>query len=302
VTGQTPPTLQIMNLLPQADESRKKAEKWMVNTSSFFGLLGSSPNYLQAVEEYQKAGNLYRNAGKLEDAVDCFIKAAGCHKELNSMYLAAKSIETAAQISKGNPLKQSELYSDASKLYYFGNAPDRACEMLDKSAQALETVDVQKAILKYWESVGMYESEDRLSFSIDSIKRFMVFCIKSNQCEEAIKVSLRIQQIYEKLQNRDMYYRQVLSSIVLCLSLGQSERAQDVYRQSCTSLSMESSPEADLCLSFLNADTEEGLKVAVEHPTIRYLDVEIVRLTKTLKPAANVYKSLQDEIEQEGYL
>lgn len=52
------------------DQVRKEAQKFIkeadenlkINKSSFFGLFSSGPNYYEAIEAYNRAGNIYKSA------------------------------------------------------------------------------------------------------------------------------------------------------------------------------------------------------------------------------------------------
>jgi tetratricopeptide (TPR) repeat protein len=289
-----------MSLLA-AQEAKQKALKLIIDTSTFFGLFGTPPNYLLAVEEFQKAGNLYRSLNHSEEAIVCFCHAAECHKQLNSTYLAAKALETAAALAqKAQSEKLVDLYMEASTLYLLGNAPDRACEMLEKAA--IGAKEPGKSIELFWECIRLYESEDRIKLSLDAFRRFIAFCIKSDNVGEAIQVSQKFADVYRLLGNKDLYCRQILTSVILCMSIGRGDRAQELYQSACTHLGMESSPEAELCLSLFNANDVDSLNSALGNLIIRYLDVEVVRLTKQLKPIKITMNSIQDEIEEEGYL
>ncbi|KAJ3000999.1 hypothetical protein HDV02_000068 [Globomyces sp. JEL0801] len=119
-------------------ESKQRADKACENTTSFFGLLGSEPNYILAADEYTKAGNSFRGSKAYGQAVECFIKAGECHQKLDSFFLAAKSYETAALVLEKNMdqfEKASSIYKKASMFYVPGGSPDKAGEILEKSAK-----------------------------------------------------------------------------------------------------------------------------------------------------------------------
>ena len=51
------------------DQARKEAEKFikeaeahLVSKSSFFGLFSSGPDYYEAIDAYNRAGNVYKSA------------------------------------------------------------------------------------------------------------------------------------------------------------------------------------------------------------------------------------------------
>ena len=118
--------------------------------------------------------------------------------------------------------------------------------------------------------------------------------------EEAIRVSNKIQEGYQTLGNKQMYYRQVLSTMILCLSIDKVESAQETVN---CARGMDASPEFQVCMDILNASNQDEMIQAVNHPIIAYLNVQIVRSSKLLKPTgSNRMESLQDHVEEEGYL
>lgn len=299
----------------QAIAAKQKGDKLIVDTSSFFGLIGSSPDYILASEEYSKAANMFRNLNEFDQAADCYIKASECNKQLGSFYLAAKALETAGGvISKSNAEKAAMLYKQAGELYNLSNNPDKSCEILEKAAQT--EPDFQKALEYYLEALALYESEDRTRFGLETFKRCISFCCKHAKFKNAIQVSQRLEEALQKMKNSSMYHRQVLSSILIQLSQGEFLDAEMKWSKACgryielTRLSIENSEEGTICVELLqafeNGDQEEFNRVLSAH-LINYLDFEIIKLARaivvpTIQIKSEQLLNLQDEIEEEGYL
>ncbi|CAG8810349.1 23366_t:CDS:2, partial [Gigaspora rosea] len=79
----------------------------------------------------------------------------------------------------------------ASDLYLTHMSPDRAGEMLEKGARALEPVNVDNAIEMYVSACSLFESEERGKFAIDTFRKAVAVMIKnksryitSTQCNE----------------------------------------------------------------------------------------------------------------------
>jgi gamma-soluble NSF attachment protein len=81
---------------------------------------------------------MFRNEKAYDHAVKAFLKVADCHRQLDSIYLAAKALETAANILAQNlnqPEKSVDIYKQCSDYYIAHGTGDRAGEILDKCAK-----------------------------------------------------------------------------------------------------------------------------------------------------------------------
>ena len=81
---------------------------------------------------------MFRNSKDYQHAIESFLKAAECHRNLDSIFLAAKALETAANLLYQHlqqPEKASDIYRQCSDYYIAHGSPDRAAEMLEKAAK-----------------------------------------------------------------------------------------------------------------------------------------------------------------------
>ncbi|KAI8900380.1 soluble NSF attachment protein [Globomyces pollinis-pini] len=305
-------------------ESKQRADKACENTTSFFGLLGSEPNYILAADEYTKAGNSFRGSKAYGQAVECFIKAGECHQKLDSFFLAAKSYETAALVLEKNMdqfERASSIYKKASMFYVPGGSPDKAGEILEKSAKVMESVDAIKAADIYVEACQLYVNEDRFRFGVDTFKRALTFCLRSRQIEYSKIISDKLEDGFFSIQNISSFQRQVLSSVIINLSVMNEKAALEKWNQGCSKVpQLSESNEGQAILTLLQAFetcSKELLDSVLKMGEVQYLDVEVAKLARGLTlPATpqNVqsapdqldgfhsHADLQEEIEEEGYL
>ena len=162
----------------RADQLYDKATQSIQSSTYFYGLLGSPPNHLQAVQDFQQAANLYRSTNP-QKAIESLVKASECHVHLNSSYLGAKCLETAASLSTDNDQKPN-LYIKSSEMY-LETSPEKACEMLEKAAQSYESTNPVESVKVYWRCVSLYEEEDMARFSLDAYRRFLGFCLQTGR-------------------------------------------------------------------------------------------------------------------------
>ncbi|CAG8501260.1 7239_t:CDS:2 [Gigaspora margarita] len=98
--------------------------------------------------------------------------------------MSAKSMESAATIASlqlKQPERAAEMYKKASDLYLTHMSPDRAGEMLEKGARALEPVNVDNAIEMYVSACSLFESEERGKFAIDTFRKAAAVMIKNKR-------------------------------------------------------------------------------------------------------------------------
>ncbi|KAH6570708.1 hypothetical protein BASA50_007180 [Batrachochytrium salamandrivorans] len=312
----------------EADDLMKAGAKALTKTS-FFGK--SKPDYDDALQNFEQAANLYRTQKDYTSSVEALHQVAECHRNLSSMFLAAKALETAANLlsqSSNDPARAGPVYRQASEYFLAQGSPDRAGEMLEKAAKAYESVDAGTAIEYYTESCTLYEEEGRLRFGVDTFKRAVGFCIRSQRFEQAVALSIRLENGYLKIDNQPLFNRQALTNVILQLSVGNEAMAQQRLDESMQKNGRlcqtdEGQVAQDLLTAFQTGDAAlfEGL---MRSSSIRFLDNDVGKLVKALKidpskaparggggnssqvdapiPETMETKALQDELEEEGFL
>ncbi|KAJ3127364.1 hypothetical protein HK098_006448 [Nowakowskiella sp. JEL0407] len=257
-----------------------------ISKKSFFGR--SSPDFDQAVQNYEQAANCFKLAKAYSYAVDAYVKSADCHTKLNSLYLAAKNLDAAAlmlmnQLNK--PDESSELYRRASNYYLANGSYDRAAEVLEKAGKALESINPDKAVQLYEESCTIYETEDKMRSGAESFQRFISFLIKSGRYPKALELSGRLTDAYIKMENRIGINKQVLSCVILALAYGDEVEAGkrfDMYAGRVSGFG--ESDEGMIAANLLDAYEQHNpdlLADALKRQQINYLNSEITRLART---------------------
>ncbi|KAJ3313595.1 hypothetical protein HDV04_001812 [Boothiomyces sp. JEL0838] len=263
--------------MSRAQEYENKARELLKDTSSFFGLFGSPPNHMQAVEE---------------------------------PYLAAQATLTAASLlEKTNPERSASIYKQASNLFYQGNSSDRAAEVLEKGARVLESTNKKGAFDLYMESINMNEQEDRIQIGINTYSACLAFTLRSGMRDEALQVSLKMQDAFFKIKRQTSCFRQVLATILILLSDKKYVDAFNAYTDA-SKYGLDQTEESAVILSIFNAvETADQELMDLTLKQNRYLlENEVLKLNISVpSQPVQLFKSsnlqaLQDEIEDEGIL
>ncbi|KAJ3330271.1 hypothetical protein HDU76_006059 [Blyttiomyces sp. JEL0837] len=282
-----------------------KAEK-AVNKTSFFGK--KTPDWDSARSLYESAATAFKTARAYDHAAEAYAKCAKAYKEQDSLYLAAKQLETGAQLlvqQAKKPMDGARLYREASNYYIAHGSADKGAEVLEKAARAVETVDVNLALELYNEACTTYESEDRLRNGVDTFVKTIGFLLRNKRITEAIDFSQRLSDAYYKLQNLPQFNRQALSTVILVLVSGDPVEANKrITRFSNTVMSFEGSDEAQTARGMIeafNTSDEELLQQLQKAPLVKFLDNEVARAAQALRIARPKAKKQEQGSQQQAY-
>ncbi|KAJ3080247.1 hypothetical protein HK102_003190 [Quaeritorhiza haematococci] len=314
------------------------AEKAM-NKKSFFG--AKKPDYDSAVHDYEKAANAFKVGKAYDQAVEAYVKAADCHKQLDSLFMAAKALEQAAALAAQQlkkPHDAVELYRRTSDYFLAHGSPDRAAEVLEKAAKAIEPLDVDKAIELYIESCSTYENEDRPRMGTDTFKRTIAMLLRHKRFDKAVEMSHRLADLFCKLDNKPYFHKQALTTVVILLYMGDWAEAGKRFAYFASIFgSFLASEEGKISNDLLEAyesHNAELLQSCLARSQINFLDNEVTRIARELRvpeglppvpqqapgapaptgrpplvtsaadhaAAAESINNLQDAVEEEGFL
>ncbi|KAJ3186125.1 hypothetical protein HK101_009732 [Irineochytrium annulatum] len=251
------------------------------------GALGSFNVALDA--DHACSATMFKNAKAYDHAVEAFVKSAAANKEEGSLFIAAKQLETAAQLLAQHmkkPQDAAKLYQQASDYFLAHGSPDRAAEMFEKAGKVLEPVDVVGAMEMYKEACSTYETEDKLRAGVDTFTRSIGFAIRSKRLLEAIELSQRLTDIFQKLQNGAYVNKQALSTIVIVLLLGDDVEANK-RMSSFSSIpgfldSEDGHVASDLIEAFQSYD-HNLLQASLKRSPIKFLDNEVAKAAMSLR-------------------
>ncbi|KAJ3417506.1 hypothetical protein HDV05_003370 [Chytridiales sp. JEL 0842] len=267
-------------------ELMTKGEK-AANKTSFFGK--KNPDWDTARVSYETAALKFKEAKAFDHQQEAHVKAANAYKEQDSIYLAAKQLEMAAQVSVANlnnPVEGARLYHQACDYFVAHGSPDRGAELLEKAAKALETVDVNQAAELYVEACTIFETEDRLRTGADTFARAVCFLLRVGKLPQAIDLSQRLCDLYVKIQNRHSFNKQALTTVILALVLGDPVEAGKRLQSLGGTFGFFESDEgfiANGMIEAFNNFDDDKLQELKRKQIIMFLDNEVARATQSLR-------------------
>ncbi|KAG9287433.1 hypothetical protein G9A89_023805 [Geosiphon pyriformis] len=259
------------------------------------------PDWDVAGSCYEKAASCFKAARSYEQAIQAYLKASDALFKSNSIYMAAKTMEGAgnlASLQLKQPDRAADLYRQASDLYQTHMNPDRAAEMLEKAARALETVDVNQAIDFYNAACSLYESEDRGKFAIDTFIRTIAVMIRNKRFEAAIDILLRLREIYLSMNNNSGVSKTCLSIIIILLAASDEIEAKKQFQHFCqyAFVQSEESAVASILLDAFEQGDQELLEETVNRQIITFLDNEVAKLARNLHVPGGILRSSTNKV------
>jgi tetratricopeptide (TPR) repeat protein len=212
----------------------EKAKEFLVDTSFLF-VFGQKPQPLLAVEEFTQAANLLLMEKNYEEYVYCQENAGKLHREMQSHFLAGKNFKDAAGVAAkmNDNQKASELYKYAADEFVTCGSYDRAAEELERSAILYTTTDFEKAYLLYQDAMSLLEREDHIVPGLDIYRRCLSFTLASGRLKESIQVSTRLQDAIYTIKLGTNFQRQVLTTVLIQLKIGEEEGALKTWNDGC---------------------------------------------------------------------
>ncbi|CAG8436322.1 9071_t:CDS:2 [Funneliformis caledonium] len=220
------------------------------------------PEWDVAGQNYEKAASCFKAARSFDQAIQAYQKASDAMFKSDSLYMAAKSMESAANLAV-QQLKQ----------------PERASEI------TMEPISVDSAIEFYVSACNLFESEDRGRFAIDTFKRTIAIMIKNKRYIEAVEIMHRLSKIYQSNNNQSGLNKNCLGIIVTLLAAEDEVEAKKQFQTFCQHAfvrSEESAISSSLLDAFEQGDQDLIDKV-MRSPIVTYLDNEIAKLSRELQ-------------------
>ncbi|CAG8689495.1 32900_t:CDS:2 [Racocetra persica] len=246
------------------------------------------PEWDVAGQNYEKAASCFKAARSYDQAIQAYQKASDALFKSDSLFMAAKTTESAATIAAlhlKQPERAAEMYKKASDLYLANMSPDRAGEMLEKGARALEPVNVDSAIELYMAACSLFESEDRGRFAIDTFRKAVAVMIKHKRYEAAVDILHRLNAIYQSISNQQGLNKTCLSIIITLLAAEDEVEAKKQFQLFCLHafVQSEESAIASALLDAFEQGDQDLLTQTVRKQTVIFLDNEIAKLARGLQ-------------------
>ncbi|KAG0315784.1 hypothetical protein BGZ97_007835 [Linnemannia gamsii] len=268
--------------LKDAIDYMKEADK---NTEkSWF----KKPDWDIAAQYYEKAGQAFKAGKSYDQAVQAFIKASDAMIHATSYFMAGRALENGGNIALqnlGQPERAADMYKRASELFMQNMTPDRAAEMLEKSAKAMEPISVDQAIELYIGACNIYEGEDRARYATDTFKRTIALLVKHRRFDKATEILQRLGNVQKDTPNKMAYYKTLLSIIIVQLAAGDEVEAGKRFQAYCSVEGFVKSEESAVAHQMLDAfeHRDQGYynhAAGLQH--VGFLDNEIARLARSI--------------------
>ncbi|RIB12104.1 hypothetical protein C2G38_2249716 [Gigaspora rosea] len=246
------------------------------------------PEWDIAGQNYEKAASCFKAARSYDQAIQAYQKASDALFKSDLLFMSAKSMESAATIASlqlKQPERAAEMYKKASDLYLTHMSPDRAGEMLEKGARALEPVNVDNAIEMYVSACSLFESEERGKFAIDTFRKAVAVMIKNKRYEAAVDILHRLNAVYQGIPNQQGINKTCLSIIITLLAAEDEVEAKKQFQLFCLHAFVQSEESAIACalLDAFEQGDQELVSQIVRKQTVTFLDNEIAKLARGLQ-------------------
>jgi tetratricopeptide (TPR) repeat protein len=272
--------------LAEAESLSKEAKKMSTR-----GLFNLSPDYDGAAVKFEKAGSLYKVAGKNDMAIQCFKLAGDNHLRSNNDYLAGKSYENAGNVYRDMKKlhEAADEFELAGKTYLEGGKPDRCSEVWIKAAKMLEKEPIHrdKCVSLYTRAVEAVVNDDKDHLATDAFRALNAYLVREKLYREAVDNIKKQIQSYKKLKQESNLHKAYLSIVILHLALDDYAEAD-----TCHHLFVEQTPEyastdesyiaTGLLHAFENHDAK-GLEEALNNNKLKFLENEVAKLAKKIK-------------------
>ncbi|KAI1299401.1 hypothetical protein EDD11_006479 [Mortierella claussenii] len=272
------------------EESRlKDAIKFMAeadkNTQkSFF----KKPDWDVAAQYYEKAAQSFKAGKSYEQSVQAFIKASDAMINATSLFMAGRALENAGNVclqNLGQPERAADIFKRASELFMQNMTPDRAAEMLEKGAKAMEPISVDAAMDLYIGACNIYENEDRAKYATDTYKRTIALLVRNKRYEKATEILLRLGRVQSESANKSAYYKTLLSIVIIQLATGDEVEAGKRFQEFCAVDGFIRSEESAVAHAMLDAfehRDQNYYNQAAARQHVGFLDNEVARLARNI--------------------
>ena len=296
--------------MQNAREHFEKGMQALTDTSSFFGLFGSPPDYIIASHEFEQAGNYMKANKDYFGASTAYDKAAEAHSKMESYFLAAKLWD-----SCGNMLSKTEMtakalenYEKASQAYMMGGSPENATKSLNNAAKLCQP----KEALKYYLEITQILEDDEVIAEFELLQKglsislaLLEFSIINSSDESAIRISKLLERYYSKLTNKTMWSRQVLVTVLIYL-VNDYNSAEAHWLQNANVHKLEETELGNTIRRFLvlnEQGDEQGFKELGAECTQYSSNVaNLVSRIKIVGHNEGKHGDIQDAVEEHGYL
>lgn len=215
-----------------------EAQKKLTASKGFFGqLFGGNSKVDEAVDCYQRAANMFKMSKKWKEAGEAFCAAADLHGKAGSRHDAATNFVDASNCYKKNDPNESvsclmraiEIYTDMGRFTMAAKHHQNIAELYE-----MEMNDLQRAVQHYEQAADYFKGEESNSSANKCLLKVAQFAAQLEDYDKAI-------QIYEQVaasclnssllkhSAKEYFFRAALCH--LCVDLLNAQHALEKYIQ-----------------------------------------------------------------------
>ncbi|RYG63334.1 hypothetical protein EON64_16130 [archaeon] len=209
----------------EAQEFSEKAQQ-ALKTSMFQW----KPDHLSASSHFEKASELYKQAGELKNALLLMIQASESNEALGAMGAAGLCKYKAAQLAKemGDAAQNKKLLLEAANLYGIHGDLTKYTELLAQLAGEEEDGQPQFAFKHYMKAIDRLVPADTPkdylakapSSVLDVLRSAFSFLLRQRRFPDALKLAGRMCSVYEAMELETSLCKTMLAITVLQLAMG----------------------------------------------------------------------------------
>lgn len=203
----------------KAQQLMAEAEK-KVSSRGFFGsLFGGSSRIEDAVECYQRAANLFKMAKSWDSAGKAFCEAANLHSRSGARHDAATNYVDAANCYKKADINESvncllkaiEIYTDMGRFTMAAKHHQTIAEMYET-----DSVDLERAVQHYEQAADYFRGEESNSSANKCLLKVAQYAAQLENYEKAIQIYQEV--AYSALESSLLKYsaKEYLFRAALC--------------------------------------------------------------------------------------
>ncbi|XP_032533373.1 alpha-soluble NSF attachment protein-like isoform X2 [Chiroxiphia lanceolata] len=248
----------------EAKRLLSEAERKVRGASSFLGgLFGGSSRLEEACECYGRAANMFKMAKNWSGAGNAFSQAARLHLQLQSKHDAASAfVDAGNAFKKADPqeaitclLRAIEIYTDMGRFTIAAKHHVAIAEIYEG-----DLVDVEKAIAHYEQAADYYKGEESNSSANKCLLKVATFAAQLEQFPRAIDIyeqvgSMAMDSPLLKYSAKDHFFRAALCHF--CVDQLNAKLAVQKYEEMFPAFS--DSRECKLLKKLLEAHEEQNV-------------------------------------------
>lgn len=215
-----------------------EAEKKLNSSKGFLGSLFSSSSKVEdAVECYQRAANLFKMAKKWPQAGNAFCEAANLHAKAGSRHDAATNYVDAANCFKKTDineavnclLKAIEIYTDMGRFTMAAKHHQSIAEMYEA-----EAMDLERALQHYEQAADYFRGEESNSSANKCLLKVAQYAAQLENYDQAIKIyqdvaGNSLESSLLKYSAKEYFFRAALCH--LCVDVLNAQHAMERYAE-----------------------------------------------------------------------